>query len=369
MHSIKTLTKTFELNAPGEDASSLAKEVWACIPSNVAEYASDREDDMEEIDAALRDEHTDIDIIARCLGGMGSLWPLTIHQRLAPHWTPEPITLICVDGELSYCSLPSLRRRFQLIEDYFTDHPNERSITLSCTKKEMRVCMMEAYCCRLAETHNALSYLNPKNNLYALHCDLAGTSISVLQQFTSRLSTEERASLVSYAEKNGYRLPSEEGVYILGTLPSVRCRRDVMATLYRERYPSFLFSVLSFLDLCEGKQEIVDLLLCGFEADKEEMPELTPEDAVRKQVRTAVKRVLRIMDLDIDVSIALARMAGLVLPGVLDPIPCLPYGVSPRATEKQQARLACSVICNEWDMIKYDSDEHPSIPALKRMKS
>lgn len=379
MLTVKTLTKTFELNRPREDASPLVREVWDCIPSYIGERMFDREDEMGEIAAILRGEHGDIDIVARCLGGMKS-WPLVIYNKLAPHWTPQSITLVCSDGELSYCSLPSLRRRFQLIDDYFADHPDEKSIGLNCTKKEMGICMMEAYFCCLSETHKALSYLNPKNNMYALHCDLGGTPLHILQQFTSRLTAEERAALVSYAEKNQYRVPSAEGVFILGALPSVRGRREAMKTIYRERYPSFLFSTLSSLDVFEGKQEILDLLLCGFEADRDEMPERSTDaitylestnvtlmritaDEIREQVRVAVGELIHCMELDVEMRITLARMSGLVIPGRDEAIPTLPYGVTPQATPEQQGKLA-DLVLSKRGVIYYDVREHPSYPSL-----
>jgi hypothetical protein len=296
------------------------------------------------------EDHTCIEEVAACIAGNDYNEP-SIHKVLRSFdahviegrdWyeyrhNVDNMRLICTDTVL-YVPIV-LRRRFQLIDDYLIDNPTPEgevpSITLPFAAREVRL-INPLRPLDLASSYNILCYLNPKSNLSYFYCNLKGVSLDILTKLSNNLTVEERANLVQYGTRRGWKVPSTEGIYILGLLDSVRNEYSIMREIYEKEYPSYLFCTI-YGDMIE-RREIMNLgkdnaalalLKYDFTIDP---VAIYDQEYVLKCVKEVVIESLELSNLSLTDYIKLVKMAGLTnIEGARSSIPPLPYDVPPYA--------------------------------------
>jgi hypothetical protein len=157
--------------------------------------------------------------------------------------TERTLDLICADNSARF-QVDTLRRRFQLIDDYLEDNPTETSITLPFSRVIMLTCVIIPMSHRLIWHYDALCYLNPKSNIYWFRFDLTDFPIEKVLEIASRFTKEEKRNIVNYALRNNFKLASRKRRYILTAFTSVMHNQKLMEAIYLEQYPSYLFCLL-----------------------------------------------------------------------------------------------------------------------------
>jgi hypothetical protein len=260
------------------------------------------------------------------------------------HRDSKQIALVCTDKTISYPEA-TLRRRFQLIDDYLNDNPipdgEEASITLPFSSGEISKIIRPTDQKLLLSDYDTLCYLNPKSNLYFFYYNLTGINLDVLTKLSNNLTVEERANLVQYGTRRGWKVPSTEGIYILGLLDSVRNEREFMIEIYEKSYPSYLFCTLhqhinpdTCVDSAVVGGAVKMLLTYPFEID---LGYVYSQCEVLKCVKEIIVRALIVCNLSTSDCAILAEMAGITNVDIyLRP---LPYDVPPYADPDEKTRI------------------------------
>lgn len=177
------------------------------------------------------------------------------------------MTVACTDGtDLGHVA--RLRRRFQYIDDFVEEFPDASLIRVPFTNNELCQSMMPSLLApgKLSECYKCLLYLNPKSNLYPLSLDQKGMTLELAVDFASRLTEEERKSLMAYGARRGFFVPTTEGPGILGLVDSVRDRVTLMRSLF-PNHPSFCYIGTRKLE----KDESRVLLMWDFSEDSKNL--------------------------------------------------------------------------------------------------
>jgi hypothetical protein len=315
------------------------------------------------------EDHANVEELMVCIGGddyslidavnIREMFPTIsdINIRNFQCANAEPVKyvyVICTDRTMLHPEA-TLRRRFQLIDDYLNDNPipdgEEASITLPFSYMEVSDAFQSSQFYSLLPSYDALCYLNPKSNLYFFYYDLDGISLDILTKLSNNLTAEERANLVQYGTRRGWKVPSTEGIYILGLLDSVRSNIELMREIYEKEYPSYLFCTIyqfripgeqditvSYADL---SQAIAMLLTCDFTVD----PVVVYD---QKHVLDCVTEVIMLGITMCDTPLSdcriLAKMGGISEMGEGIVIPPLPYDVPPSDSKDHKIHVMSSLL-------------------------
>ena len=168
---------------------------------------------------------------------------LQLPEALPPR---ERVRLVMNNGSKKY-SKASLRRQFQLIDDYFSDFPEQDSITLPFTREQVTGTLSRHL--PLVECCECLSYLNPKDALTYFDFDTTGSPPCLILSITERLTEENRKDILEArrASPMAYPLPNEGlGLGILGHI--FQSHSDTQSLLhFFSCYPSYLlFAVVDY---------------------------------------------------------------------------------------------------------------------------
>lgn len=196
---------------------------------------------VEELAACLRGEPyngTEVGYVLATCGYQN----VTMIQSIASRAEDKNFVIRCSDGFIT-ARLSTLRRRFQLIDDYFAD-TGSRSITLGYTTNEVRLAIDLHPWYSLVECYECLLHLNPKSNLYFFHYGMDGATMEQISYLAGRITRAERDALVlsSKRGKKGLLLPDDSTITLLAIFPSFS-RPSTLAPLFYASYPSFYFLV------------------------------------------------------------------------------------------------------------------------------
>lgn len=206
-------------------------------------YSSHNFVSVEEQVACLKGEPFDREVLFNACTDRSDLSHTVIGGTLASAEKGSDIELLCVDGEV-VLNKEVLMRRFHLIDDYFTDHPQEKSITLPFTTDEVLASVWIRG--NLVDCYNCLLHLNPKSNLYPFLFGMVGLPYSIFLSFARSVCEEETKTLLDFAYRTmpNYVVPERRVPYTLNIFPSVARNRDLMKSIFCGNYPSYLFCTL-----------------------------------------------------------------------------------------------------------------------------
>lgn len=217
--------------------SPLVSAIWDLLPSVTMKHKSNHYDVEELIDFMKGTITVDLPQLLHFLD-----IPATRASHLdalAGDSVEPPISFNMSDGSIIKCN-SGLRRRFQLIDDYFTEYPdrNEMDIPFSCTVFLDSIYGLASD--KLTTCYHCLAYLNPKSNVYPFYFNPKGITLPALTHLVSRLTEEERVALEQYGDRMGIKLPRKDGIAILGVLDTYRADLNVMALLF-PNHPSYVW--------------------------------------------------------------------------------------------------------------------------------
>lgn len=168
------------------------------------------------------------------------------HVNITDRFASTTLRINCSNGVLiPTLSRGTLMRQFQTINDLIGEYPDVDEIdlpaTISVAKRVLNhrplISMQQI---DLMQVLDLLLFLNPYNNLLALHYDLSNVTSSALTTLHQRMSSRERTILTQHIRK--MRLPGSPGdVFCLIPLLEKRGRMDLVEEMLSD-YPSYLFS-------------------------------------------------------------------------------------------------------------------------------
>lgn len=217
------------------------------------------------------------------------------------------VTIICTTGTIPY-SLDNLRRRFQLVDDYFSEYPDATEINVPYDLGTLMACLRWTLGTLLNRCHPCIAYLNPKSNLYPFYFSPRRAPLALLETLAARLTPEERKALEAYGDRMSVALPKKDGVCLLAVLEHFRADLDIMRGLFPE-YPSYAFCACASYhkDRNHGLYElVVPLLTWDFSADKDNfifeygevmaiveavVASVNDEDLTERQIRQAARMI------------------------------------------------------------------------------
>lgn len=123
------------------------------------------------------------------------------------------LTVECLDGSLLYPSR-MLRERFNLFDDFLTEHPNATSVHVPYTKREVGYAVYGSNVAQLSTFYTCVCHLNPKSNTYWFLFNLRGMPSSKIVALGKMLTADEREALILYQSRLKYPdvpVPSREG--------------------------------------------------------------------------------------------------------------------------------------------------------------
>lgn len=270
-----------------------------------------------------------VEELVHCLRGEPHYWwsAFFVIEDLAnrgAHYITQPfleckmISLVCNNGTMSYPE-SLLRRRFQLIDDFLTDNPSETQIAIPYSAREMQNAIEASDLVTLTDIYDLLAHLNPKNNTYYFYFSLANSIPATLLDLASRFTREERTNLLHYGLRKKAVIPNTELPFTLSLFHSVEyTNKSLMETIYKERYPGYLFCKLyhraeqhfALLDCVES------LFSWDFTADK--------DDAYYDE-SVVVETIYKVMEMSREIVFSLEQL-GVALNR--DAPTTLPYGVT-----------------------------------------
>ena len=150
----------------------------------------------------------------------------------------DPFILTTNDGGEVVASKASLRRRYQLIDDYLSDFPEETSMAIPYSKEVLEATVS----CKgmLCDVYDCLSHLNPFSAMYYLYHDTKGTSAERIIQVARLCTEEEVSSILDSIEENSLQPPHHGlGVNFLGVVLQAYKDGENAQAIF-SAYPSYL---------------------------------------------------------------------------------------------------------------------------------
>ena len=156
----------------------------------------------------------------------------------------ERLKVICKDGEIDYHK-ERLRSRYQLIDDYLSDFPNETTIKVPFTVEEMTG--MTGLNSTLVESYLCIDYFNPKSVLSYFEYDTTGTPPSIIESLAERLTSADRKDILEARRLGGKQHPLPDEGLGKGILACIlEYHMDDQSLLYFfSDYPSYLTFALT----------------------------------------------------------------------------------------------------------------------------
>lgn len=237
-----------------------AQMVWKAILKNPKGYHGCNSDYLAEgMIACLNGEPGSTHGIFNCLdpievNNIADIRAVLDSLYLRDH---QKLELIGDDG-VTKCAVNTLRKHFQLVDDYLEDNPQETGIKLPFSNELISGCIYPTHDCALIDFYEALCHLNPKSNIYCFQFNLKDFPITKVLELASRFTEEEIDNIIDYVLKLGnkhLKLPSRKVPYILSAFDSVRNNTELMKAIYVEKYPSYLFCVCYKTIWSEEKSE------------------------------------------------------------------------------------------------------------------
>lgn len=253
------------------------------------------------------------------------------------------LRIICSDASLEY-STAMLRRRFQFVDDYLTEHPDEKSIRVPYTAAEVRT-VIAKYGHSLSQCYNCLAHFNPKSNIYPFYFDLEGIPLTIIENLSRNVTEKEKECLVRYVLERNIKLPSLSMPHLLVVFPCVARDKALMEALFLEKHPSYLFchTMERRSDWYSTAQEAASRLLTwDFSVDMDEL--YYSETETLRRVKDLIDSCLE--DVEASGLEALCELLGIAVPVVL------PYGVTiPREktpTESLRKKIEEAKKARDW---------------------
>lgn len=236
----------------------------------------------------------------------------------------EQLTITCSDGTTRR-SVAMLRRRFHLVDDYLTEHPEEKSIKIPYTVYEVSQVILASERASLRYCYACLCHLNPKDSYYPFLFNLESMTLGHIDSLYRNFTEEEQDKLIQYAMTHDVILPSLRMPYLLAVFPTVSRNSLLMETVFLERYPSYLFCTLVehlSANRIRMFRAAEALFTWDFSID---------QDGVHYSAKDAFERVEEVVDclLGRETEISMEALAA----KMKKPIPLvLPYGISIEGT-------------------------------------
>lgn len=225
---ILTRTKIYRLPRHIEDAH----------PSLMIPTRTYEEGPIEELLAYLAGEQITPSLIL-----MGPRLPFIDYDM-----SLEPFPIICSDGTLLKYALGTLVRNFHFFDDFMTQFPDAKSVTVPHKKDDVVRALGSLDNCSVPLCHviDIVHFLNPKDSLYYFRFSMKSMDLDVLKSLTINLTEQNRFDILSSRRERGipYPVPREGlGWHILA--PILEMESDCYDPLLVECFshcPSYLLS-------------------------------------------------------------------------------------------------------------------------------
>lgn len=178
------------------------------------------------------------------------------------------VSLMATDGETEVDLIRA--NQFQFIVDFMEENPGVSPIPIPYTKAEVEAAL-SGDSELLVTCLPCVQFLNPFRNTYYFGFDLEGMSPEVLISLASRLTAEERDTLIfTHERRESYDcippppLPQNgEGWCILAAVRSVQLD-EILCNILFSAYPSWLYYLYRHHDVLVGRSSIDFLLNADF---------------------------------------------------------------------------------------------------------
>lgn len=196
--------------------------------------------DIQELQAWYRGEEVTGRMVDDALKGI-------YEDKRVPREIEAEVEIACADGVVQASfHLATLRRNFQMIDDYLSDFSEHAVLSLPYSAQEVDECLEMLYChdanVTIASIYSCLSHLNPKDPLFYFRRKSGDLPISILKQITSYLDEETKYNLLSYMRRYPVCPLSREDEILLAVLLRAGDREAVVKMT--SDYPSYRFVLL-----------------------------------------------------------------------------------------------------------------------------